>query len=186
MTASKRFIKFLYKIGDLKLCVERACNLVELYPEEIYAYEWICKIYCEHYNSSRKACLDSLKNTIDFYATKLLELNENSSLGLFVKAISLYNSQQFVAARNFLYKVQNVQQNYELALQLLAFSEMQLEAYELAEKIWYQLKAHNSTELAICLSYSEEKTKLNEAVEILKTKETSNEVNQILARYVRK
>lgn len=186
MTASKRFIKFLYKIGDLTLCLDRACKLVELHPEEIYAYEWICKIYCEHYNSSRKACLDSLKTAIDVYATKLLDLNGNSSLGLFVKAIGFYNAQQFVAARDFLYKVQTVQPNYELALQLLAFSEMQLEAYEMAEKIWYQLKENSSTELAMCLSYSEEQTKLNEAVEILKTKETSTEINQILARYVRK
>ncbi|XP_065368368.1 tetratricopeptide repeat protein 37 [Calliphora vicina] len=182
LSASKRFIKLLFKQDDLNLCLERACNLIEFYPEDIYAYEWICKIYCEHYNFSKKDCLESLKNPIDFYATKLLELNGESSLGWLVKAIDLYNSEKFVAARDILYKVQKIQPNYEVAIKLLAFAEMQLEAYGLAEELWCQLKANDSQEHAICLSHSEEKSKLNEAVTILKAKELTMEIKQALAR----
>ncbi|KNC22993.1 hypothetical protein FF38_07937 [Lucilia cuprina] len=182
LSAYKRFIKLLFKQNDLKLCLERACNLIDFYPEDIYAYEWICKIYCEQYNSTKNACLESLKNPIDFYASKLLELNSESSLGLLVKAIDLYNSQQFVAARELLYRIQIIQPNYEVAIKLLAFTEMQLQSYGLAENLLYQLKDNDSKELAICLSYSDEKSKLNEAVKLLKTKEPSEEINQALAR----
>lgn len=184
LSAYKRLIKLLFKLNDLKLCLDRACGLVDLHPKDIYAYEWICKIYCDHYNSSKKTCLDSLKKPIDFYATKLLELNQNSSLGLFVKAISHYNVQQFVAAREHLYKVQILQPDYKEAIKLLAFVEMHLEAYELAELLWYQLNENDSIELATCLSHNKDKSKLAEAVKILKTKDSSEEINKALARYV--
>lgn len=184
MSACKRYIKLLFKLRDLELCLERACHLVESYPEDIYAYEWICKIYCENYDSKKKISLDNLKNPIDIYATKLLELNEKSSLGLLVKAISCYESQQYVAARELLYKVQNIQPDYNVALKLLALCEMHVEAYGLAEVLWQQLNQSDSIELAICLSYSEEETKLKEAIKILETKDKNKEIIQALARYL--
>lgn len=184
LSAYKRYIKLLFKFGDLAMCLERACNLVEFYPEDIYAYEWICKIYCENYASDKKTCLDFLKNPIDIYASKLLELNEKSSLGLLVKAISSYESQQYVAARELLYKVQTIQSDYEVAIKLLALCEMQVEAYGLAELLWQQLKQFDSIELATCFSYSEEDSKLKEAIKILKNKNSDKAINSVLARYL--
>lgn len=182
LLAYKRLIKLLYKLGDLKLCLEQACSVVNLFTQDIYAYEWICKIFVEHYDSVKQSCLDALKNPIDFYAEKLLELNQDSSLGLFAKAIQHYQSQKFVAAREFLYKIQIVQPDYHKATKLLAMTEMQLEAYGLAELLWYQLKENESVDLAICLSYSNDKKKINDAIDILKTKETSLPIRQALAR----
>ena len=184
LTAHKRFLKLLYQQGDLKLCLKKACNLIDFYPEDIYAYEWICKIYCEHYNTNQKDCLGSLSKDVEFYASKLLELNEKSSLGLFVKAINLYNLQQYVASREILYKIQSLDGNNNKAIELLALTEMQLEAFGLAENLWYQLKANENTELGICLSYSQDENKLKEALKILKNKESSLDVKHALARLV--
>lgn len=182
LTAYKRFLKLLYQQGDFKLCLEKACNLIDFYPEDMYAYEWICKIYCEHYNTTQKDCLNSLNKDVEFYASKLLELNEKSSLGLFVKAINLYHLQQYVAAREMLYQIQLLDGNNNNALELLALTEMQLEAYGLAEELWHKLKANDSFELALCLSYSEDENKLQEAVKIFKTKESSVDIKHALAR----
>lgn len=182
LSAYKRYLKLLYKQTDLSKCLDYACKLVEKYPEDIYAYEWICKIYCENYESENSQCLESIAQPIDSYASKLSDLNPQSGLALLILAIDKYNAEQYVAARDILYKVLIVQPNYSVAVQILARTEMHLEAYDLAITLWLQLANNTSIDYAICMSYGEDQVKLTEAVEILKSQEKSEDSVRALAR----
>lgn len=44
---SKALLRLLYKLRDNDKLIERACDIVEIYPEDSSAYEWICKMYVE-------------------------------------------------------------------------------------------------------------------------------------------
>lgn len=183
MAAYKRYLKLLYKQQNLSLCLEHACKLVEQYPRDIYAYEWICKIYCEQYDKADSTCLESLKEPIDTYAAQLAVLNAESSLALLINAIRHYQAEQYVAARELLYKAQAIQPNYGVMLKLLALTEMHMEAYGLALPLWQQLNDSNNVDYAICISYGDDLEKINEAVTVLKNAEVNDETVRALARY---
>ncbi|XP_073812213.1 tetratricopeptide repeat protein 37 [Musca autumnalis] len=184
-SAYKRYLKLLYKRQELAKCLQHACKLVDLYPQDIYAYEWICKIYCENYDSTTTSgCLESLAQSIENYATKLAELNPQSSLAFLIQAIEKYNTEQYVAARDILYKVLVIQPNYSVAIKLLARCEMHLEAYGLAYGLWKQLSDNTNIDYAICVSHvAGDQEQLKEAVEVLKVpEEKSEDVVRALAR----
>ncbi|XP_061389029.1 tetratricopeptide repeat protein 37 [Musca vetustissima] len=188
LPAYKRYLKLLYKQQDLAKCLEYACKLVDLYPQDIYAYEWICKIYCENYDCTEENnnCLESLQQNIEYYATKLGELNSESSLALLIQAIEKYSAEQYVAARDILYRVLVIQPNYSVAMKLLARCEMHLEAFGLAYPLWQQLNDKTNVDYAICVSYScVDSEILNEAVDVLKAleeKEKTEDAVRALAR----
>ncbi|XP_013109877.2 tetratricopeptide repeat protein 37 [Stomoxys calcitrans] len=182
LPAHKRYLKLLYKQQQLDICLANACKLVEFYPDDIYAYEWICKIYCENYDTGNSSLLENLAQPIEVYASKLSVLNPQSGLALLIQAIDKYRAEQYVAARDCLYKVLVIQPNYSVAMRLLACTEMQLEAYGLADALWQQLSDTTSVDYAICVSYGEDQEKLSAAVEILKAQEKSEDVVRGLAR----
>uniref|UniRef100_A0A1A9WAC9 Tetratricopeptide repeat protein 37 n=1 Tax=Glossina brevipalpis TaxID=37001 RepID=A0A1A9WAC9_9MUSC len=182
LPAYKRYLKLLFKRNELTACLNHACKLVDFYPEDIYAYEWICKIYCENYENNQFMAADNLTYPIDFYGSKLLSLNENSYLGLVVKAVGLYNTQQYVASRELLYHALKEEPNCMVAVKLLAYTETHLDAYGLAEDLWRRLGEEFREEYGLCLSQTQEEHKLQEALDLLRTENLSMNALQATAR----
>ncbi|XP_017469147.1 PREDICTED: tetratricopeptide repeat protein 37-like [Rhagoletis zephyria] len=152
LSAYKRYLKLLYKQEDYANCIKYACEVTEMYHDDIYAYEWICKIYCEHRNVAI-TCLSEFSKPIEHYVDILLQLNSNASLGLLIRAIKLWEQQQFVTARDLLYRVRVLQPKYTVALELLARVEMVIGAWSLALPIWCDTGKENTIEYAVCLSH---------------------------------
>lgn len=184
LTAFKRYIKLLYKQNDLNSCIEQAILLTEQYPNDVYALEWICKIYCENYgNAQNESCIHKLRSSINDYAEKLLNLNANSGLAFLIKAFNSYEQKQYVAARTLLQKALNSQPNYEVALELLAKTEMEIGAYAMAIPLWQQLNKTEQIEYVICLSHTQNENQLQQAVNLIqKLGDASDEWQEILAR----
>uniref|UniRef100_A0A1A9UF77 Tetratricopeptide repeat protein 37 n=1 Tax=Glossina austeni TaxID=7395 RepID=A0A1A9UF77_GLOAU len=181
-SAYKRYLKLLFKRNELTACLSHACKVIDLYPKDIYAYGWICKIYCDNYEKDQFIAFDGLTQSVDFYASKLLDLNENSYLGLVVKAIDLYNAQQYVASRQLLCHALKEEPNYMVAVKLLACTETHLEAYGLAEDLWQRLGKEFREEYALCLSHAQEESKLQEALNLLTEGNLSPKALQATAR----
>uniref|UniRef100_A0A1B0BDM6 Tetratricopeptide repeat protein 37 n=1 Tax=Glossina palpalis gambiensis TaxID=67801 RepID=A0A1B0BDM6_9MUSC len=180
--AYKRYLKLLFKQNELTACLSHACKVIDLYPKDIYAYGWICKIYCDNYEKNQFIAFDGLTQSVDFYASKLLELNENSYLGLVVKAIDSYNTQQYVTSRQLLSHALKEEPNYMVAVKLLARTETHLEAYDLAEELWQRLGKEFREEYALCLSHAQEESKLQEALDLLNEENLSPKALQATAR----
>lgn len=180
--AYKRYLKLLFKQNELTACLGHACKVIDLYPKDIYAYGWICKIYCDNYEKDQAIAFDGLTQSVDFYASKLLDLDENSYLGLVVKAIDLYNTQQYVASRQLLRHALKEEPNYMVAVKLLACTETHLEAYGLAEDLWQRLGKEFREEYALCLSHAQEESKLQEALHLLNEENLSPKALQATAR----
>ncbi|XP_037886996.1 tetratricopeptide repeat protein 37 isoform X1 [Glossina fuscipes] len=180
--AYKCYLKLLFKQNELTACLSHACKVIDLYPKDIYAYGWICKIYCDNYEKNQFIAFDGLTQSVDFYASKLLELNENSYLGLVVKAIDSYNTQQYVTSRQLLSHALKEEPNYMVAVKLLARTETHLEAYDLAEELWQRLGKEFREEYALCLSHAQEESKLQEALNLLNEENLSPKALQATAR----
>ncbi|XP_053963021.1 tetratricopeptide repeat protein 37 [Anastrepha ludens] len=182
LNAYKRYLKLLYKKGDYTNCIKHACAVTEKYPHDIYAYEWVCKIYCECREVATE-CLNNQNQNIEQYVAALLQLNKNASLGLLIKAIEFYEQRQFVAARDLLYRVRELQPTYTIALELLARVEMVIGVWSMALSIWCKIGKKNSVEHALCLSHvSNEKAQLRETTEMLQKFDQNEDVMAVLAR----
>lgn len=182
LNAYKRYLKLLYKQECYANCFKHACEATKKYLDDIYAYEWVCKIYCEFRDVSI-SCLKEAQQTIEHYVDALLQINPNASLGLLIRAIKHFEQKQFVAARDLLYRVQELQPKYSIALELLARVEMLIGVWGLALPIWKTIGKDNSIEYAICLSHvSSNEQQLLEAIELLKKFEPNEEVTAALAR----
>lgn len=183
LIAYKHYVRLLFNSNEQIAVLQHSNKLIDLYPNDSYAYEWICKIYCESYDSERcSTFLLNLKKPIDYYADKLCELKSNVSTALTIKAISNFQSEQFVAARNELYKVLQIHNNYLIAMKLLAMIEMKLEAYERALPLWQQLGEEYLQQYALCLSYALDQCQLQEAIKILNNCDRNPEITKALAR----
>ncbi|XP_014100452.2 tetratricopeptide repeat protein 37 [Bactrocera oleae] len=181
LNAYKRYLKLLYKQKCYADCFKHACEATKNYLDDIYAYEWVCKIYCEFRDVSI-SCLKEAQQTIEHYVDALLQINPNASLGLLIRAIKHFEQKQCVAARDLLYRVQELQPKYSIALELLARVEMLIGVWGLALPIWKTIGKDNSIEYAICLSHvSSNEQQLLEAIELLKKFEANEEVTAALA-----
>ncbi|XP_030374099.1 tetratricopeptide repeat protein 37 [Scaptodrosophila lebanonensis] len=178
----KRYLKWLYKEQDYVSCIRNACNMTISHPKHVYAYEWICKIYCEtHWQLDNEAWQLELKQPIQSYAEILINLNENSNLGLLTKAFHMYGQDQFLGARQLALQAQKSHPTYKVTLELLARIHMQLGAYKMALLLWQELgQVHE--EYAECLSYETDATKLKEAVNLLENSERTVKNVKCLAR----
>ena len=80
----KHLIKLLYKIREFDNLLLNAVKMSEIFSENIYPLEWICKVYLE----ATAGALDVDNETFDsieIYFNKLLLVSPNSSLGSLAK-----------------------------------------------------------------------------------------------------
>ena len=42
----KHLIKLQYKLRNISDLVSTAVKMIQLFPENIYPLEWVCKVYC--------------------------------------------------------------------------------------------------------------------------------------------
>lgn len=171
VNAKKRYVKLLYNQREFKNCIRNAIDLIDVLPNDSYAYEWICKVYCENFQYPELYVLDDMEGfSIDTYINKFSEISQNSILLPFVKAIECYRSQQYAQTRANLYKTLNVIPKYREAILLLAQTETQMEAYTLAKGLWLQLGDDYIQDYAICLTHSTEVDDLKKALKIFQQK----------------
>ena len=76
----KHLIKLLYKVRDIENLLHSAGRMAEIFTENIYPLEWICKVYLETTAGVLNADHEILEN-IGKYANRLLELSPSSTLG---------------------------------------------------------------------------------------------------------
>uniref|UniRef100_W8BBM6 Tetratricopeptide repeat protein 37 n=1 Tax=Ceratitis capitata TaxID=7213 RepID=W8BBM6_CERCA len=182
LDANKRYLKLLYKQEDYANCFTHACEVTTKYPNDIYAYEWVCKVYCEA-REVAKACLEKTDKPIEHYVETLLQINPKASLGLLIKAIQLFENQQYVSARDLLYRVQELQPKYRVALELLARTEMLIGVWGLALPLLKMIGNDNSVEYAMCLSHlSNNEKELQETIELLQKCDKNEEITATMAR----
>jgi len=80
----KHLIKLLYKIREFDNLLQNAVKMSEIFSENIYPLEWICKVYLE----ATAGALDvnnDIFDSIEIYFNKLLLVSPNSSLGSLAK-----------------------------------------------------------------------------------------------------
>lgn len=173
ISAKKRYLKLLYNRKEYPSCIRNAIELIDAIPNDSYAYEWILKIHCENFQYPQLYYPNDDANgqfCLDAYVTKFSELCPNSILLPFAKAIDCYKSQQYAQARTHLYKTLTTVPDYREAIELLAKSETQMEAYILAKGLWQQLGEKHLKDYAVCLSFSKEEDDLKKALKIFHQK----------------
>jgi len=47
MEYMKSYIKVLYKLGEMEMVCSGVFRMHNVFPESVYALEWICKLYLE-------------------------------------------------------------------------------------------------------------------------------------------
>lgn len=184
ISAKKRYLKLLYNRQEYQNCIKNAMELIETIPNDSYAYEWILKIHCENFqypelyypkkevNKGEGKGGEEVEEefSMDNYVMKFTELCPNSILLPFVKAIDCYKQQQYAQTRTYLYKTLTTIPDYRAAIELLAKSETQMEAYLLAKGLWQQLGDKYLKDYAICLSYSKDEDDVKKALKIFHQK----------------
>jgi len=90
----KHLIKLLYKVRDVGDLLLNAVRMSEIFSENIYPLEWICKVYLE----TTAGALDvdcKLLDNIEIYSDKLLLLSPNSVLGSLAKGALLWKLKSY-------------------------------------------------------------------------------------------
>uniref|UniRef100_A0A1B0DNB2 Uncharacterized protein n=1 Tax=Phlebotomus papatasi TaxID=29031 RepID=A0A1B0DNB2_PHLPP len=174
----KKYLRLLNDMGQKDLLIEKAIEMHDLFKNDNYPLEWICKIYVESFDAAY--CLPSgITDKISYYIESLLEKYPTSSIGLLSKGLNLLNEGMVIEAREIVDCVIKETPNWATALQIMAKIHFKTEAYDLASNIWEHLNVRNA-DLASC--YVEQEYQLDNAVKICKTilKEKSDDP----ARYV--
>lgn len=97
----KKYLRLLYKSKKFTLLLEEARKMHLLYPESVYALEWICKVYSEQIAQGVRV-LDVSENSIKEYYKKLEVLSSGSGMVLLVKGAVFFRNESFVEARDAL------------------------------------------------------------------------------------
>ena len=81
----KMLIRVLYNLRDMEELLNFVLKMSTLFPESSYPLEWICKVYMEYVTGTLSFQNDELEDTIETHFSKLLSLNESSTLANLAK-----------------------------------------------------------------------------------------------------
>ena len=95
------YFKILHQKGKLEELTRAAEEMSIVYNNNLVPLEWICKIYIE--NESFKIS-ENLKANFGIYVERLLELNQNSLLGLMASGLVKFTIGDLAGARDVLVK----------------------------------------------------------------------------------
>lgn len=96
---STQYCNFLYESGEYEELIQYCKRILLKYENDINTLEYVCRIFFE---SFLNIIPEIELGDIDPYSTKLLELKENSVLGLLVKAVNFYKQNDFTSCRDVL------------------------------------------------------------------------------------
>ncbi|XP_046485171.1 superkiller complex protein 3 isoform X1 [Neodiprion pinetum] len=126
----RKYLKILYNIGKLDALLTEAASMHKEFSDDTYPLEWICRVYSE------KSILNGSCNGIEitpFYET-LQVLNADSSMAAMAKAVNLYQSANFIEARDTLNHVVFLKPNWLHPWVALAEVNLKLYCFEEAER----------------------------------------------------
>lgn len=100
----KEYLKTLYKLKKYETLFNEAIKMFNVYSESTYALEWICKVYVE-LSIEEETLSTKLEAEVKIYYEKLLELQPEAVMGIFVQAVLAYQDNQISIATDLLKRV---------------------------------------------------------------------------------
>ena len=95
------YFKILYQKGRLEELIKAAEQMTGVYANNVIPLEWICKVYIEN---ETFPISEHLKANFGIYVERLLELNQNSVLGLMASGLVKFAIGDLASARDILVK----------------------------------------------------------------------------------
>lgn len=95
------YFKLLHEKGKLEELIKAAEEMTAVYANNVVPLEWICKVYIEN---ETFAISEHLKANFGIYVERLLELNQNSVLGLMASGFVKFAIGDLASARDILVK----------------------------------------------------------------------------------
>ncbi|XP_015109958.1 tetratricopeptide repeat protein 37 isoform X2 [Diachasma alloeum] len=97
---SRQYLKLLFASRKFDCLLSAAAKMHHTYPRDLAPLEWICRVYSEQ---KVLEGLDFCRGMqIDFFYNDLLQADEGSYLGLFAKAMHLWQESNVIDARDLL------------------------------------------------------------------------------------
>ncbi|XP_057320439.1 SKI3 subunit of superkiller complex protein [Microplitis mediator] len=106
----KNYLKLLFSEKNYLGLFSAATQINLKYPRELYPLEWICRVYAEQVVLENYDTIEDI--AIDLYYQSLLDLDSNSYLAIFAKAMHYYQNNNYVESRDLLYQVVTLHQKY--------------------------------------------------------------------------
>eukprot|EP00092_Neocalanus_flemingeri_P033930 GFUD01036895.1.p1 GENE.GFUD01036895.1~~GFUD01036895.1.p1 ORF type:complete len:1307 (+),score=422.74 GFUD01036895.1:54-3974(+) len=187
----KHLIKLLYKVREIDNLLLKAVKMTEIFSENIYPLEWICKVYLE-YIAGALDVDTKIFNSIETYFTKLIELSPNSSLGGLAKGAFLWKLKSLEECINTMKSsVESSSSPNFYGLYILALSQFETKDYSAvevsaAEAAKYTIKVKDDfkrekmeNQLSLisiqALYYQSSFDKMERAVSLIESYETQNQ-----------
>lgn len=162
----KRYLKYLYNSKLYSELLIKAKEMTNLYPEEVYPLEWLCKLFLD---------VEDIRNDfkdVEKYANDLQALNAQSGLAALVQAHHLYQNGNYILSRELATKSLNELKNYQPALKIIADCNHQIGAYQMAENFYKQSQYFPESYFE-CLSFSKDAKLLEESVKYFQEKRSN-------------
>ncbi|CAG5092823.1 Similar to TTC37: Tetratricopeptide repeat protein 37 (Homo sapiens) [Cotesia congregata] len=191
----KNYLKLLFSEKNYSGLFSAATQMNLKYPREMYPLEWICRVYAEQIVLEDYETVQDI--AIDLYYQSLFDLNSDSYLAIFAKAMHYWLKDNLIESRDLLY--QAIALHPKLLFAWIALSNVNsklhcwAEAENAAEKS-LQLINKNSKimieklnlQLIESLARSESKKKWEQAAEKCKTLlENNNSLKKLKLLYAR-
>ncbi|CAD6233381.1 GSCOCG00007165001-RA-CDS [Cotesia congregata] len=185
----KNYLKLLFSEKNYSGLFSAATQMNLKYPREMYPLEWICRVYAEQIVLEDYETVQDI--AIDLYYQSLFDLNSDSYLAIFAKAMHYWLKDNLIESRDLLY--QAIALHPKLLFAWIALSNVNsklhcwAEAENAAEKS-LQLINKNSKimieklnlQLIESLARSESKKKWEQAAEKCKTVKSFEEAIDVL------
>lgn len=76
---SVALLRLLYKLKNYEKLIQRACDIVETYPQHPSSYEWICKMYIDDTGFDTQVMIDFSYTHRDFIFKKIFNSIRHTS-----------------------------------------------------------------------------------------------------------
>ncbi|XP_031639627.1 tetratricopeptide repeat protein 37-like, partial [Contarinia nasturtii] len=137
-----KYLKLLRNLKEHETLLKCSVQMLEIYPNEFIPMDMICWVYVQKYYENDFKFKEIVPKSIESYADEVLEISGSrpSPNALIAKSIYLYETQSYVAARDYLYRANSEE---ELCFRLLADTHLKLHAFTLAEYCYTKIKIVN-------------------------------------------
>lgn len=95
------YLKILYKKNKYELLFQEAEKMYSLYSTDLTPLEWICKVYNELVIEGI-AVIQNKREKIEHYFGILLNIQSDSSIGLFTKSVTLFEDKHYNESKDIL------------------------------------------------------------------------------------
>ena len=194
----KHLIKLQYKLKNISDLVSTAVKMIQLFPENIYPLEWVCKVYLETCVGVWAVDTPNIWDNIEMYFSALISFSSKNSLGHLARGAFLFQTGEFEECVTLLKVATEVTSPNFYGLYILCLAQGELndefgvknaasEALKHTSKVKDDLKRQEMTSVLniaiIKALYNQlSKEKIKEAYEVLEKCEKSPEILKIAAK----